>query len=320
MFDNWEPTSHKSGFSSPETGFFPFYLFVHSVASFSCLTHDIFISYTQADKHTAFAIYDALTHGGMSVWIAGSATNGVKAGNAYKNDIVKAISACKIFLLIYSQYVNKSRDVKNELTLAEKKVIITVRLDQSEMCPELQYDLKNLEFIDADRGGLPYVISRLLNDIPHQLEINNGRSDLSADKVLRHKAKLVVRLKQLARVIGIPAGIAGIFIYLFYLSQQNYIPDKESISDKKSTIIPDSLFVSGIVRARTADTGIANAWITSNLTPGDTLITTTDGTFEFKVPGKPGENVRIYAGAQGYITRNEYHTLPKAISIYLDKQ
>ncbi|MGB8191154.1 MAG: toll/interleukin-1 receptor domain-containing protein [Chitinophagaceae bacterium] len=274
------------------------------------MTHDIFISYTQPDRHTAFAIYDALIRNGMKVWIAGSVTDGVKAGNAYKKDVVSAIAACKIFLLVYSKYVNMSRDVKSELTLAEKKIIIPIRMDQSEMCAELKYDLKNLEFIDADRGGIAYIMSRLLCDIPHHLETYE-----ESPKALLYKTPLAVRLKKIAITIAILITTAAMFLILFNIS-----PNRKVLPGKQQAIIQDSLFVSGIIRARNTDMGIANAWLTSDLTPGDTLTTTTDGTFEFAVKGKPGQSIRIYTGAEGFITRNEYHTLPKAISIYLDKQ
>lgn len=277
------------------------------------MAHDIFISYTQADKHTAFSIHDALIKNGIKVWIAGSVTDGVRAGNAYKKDVVTAIAACKIFLLVYSQQVNQSRDVKSELTLAEKKIIIPIRMDHSEMCPELKYDLKYIEFIDASRGGLDYIMSRLLNDIPHHLETYKERPALSRNKMF-YKT-LVLRLRKTALIIGIIGGIVAILIFLFNITEK-----VKGLSNKQQTIIQDSLFVSGIIRARNSDNGIANAWITSDLNPKDTLITTTDGTFEFAVQGKPGQSIRVYAGAEGYITRNEYHTLPKAISIYLDKQ
>jgi hypothetical protein len=159
------------------------------------LAHDIFISYTQPDRHAAFAIHDALVQNGITVWMAGSITGGVISGNAYKKDIVNAIAACKVFLLVYSEYVNQSRDVKNELTLAEKKVIIPIRMDHSEMCPDLKYDLKNLEFIDARQGGLPYVMSRLLYDLPVHLHNYKERPALSMDKVLLRKGILAANQK-----------------------------------------------------------------------------------------------------------------------------
>ncbi|MGB8194310.1 MAG: hypothetical protein WCF67_20430, partial [Chitinophagaceae bacterium] len=173
--------------------------------------------------------------------------------------------------------------------------------------PELQYDLKNLEFIDADRGGIPYIMSRLLCDIPPHLDIYKEPPVYNATPAVRKK-KLIV-------ITGISGGIAAMFILFFYISEKT-----KGLSNNQQVIVQDSLFVSGIIRAKNADTGIANAWITSDLTPGDTLLTTSDGTFEFKVKGKPGQSIRIYTGHEKFKTRNEYHTLPKAISIYLDKR
>ena len=115
-------------------------------------------------------------------------------------------------------------------------------------------------------------------------------------------------------VFAIVVSITVILSFVFDLPQKT-----RSLSSQQEIIQQDSLFVSGIVREKNTDKGIPNAWITSDL-KSDTLFATSDGTFEFYVKGKPGESIRIYAGAQGYVTRNEYHTLPKSIPICLDKR
>ncbi|HYC28125.1 MAG TPA: toll/interleukin-1 receptor domain-containing protein, partial [Chitinophagaceae bacterium] len=190
----WTFTFLQTGFFLLETGFFPFDALLYSINTLLVM-HDIFISYTQPDRHTAYAIHDALAQNGIKAWMAGSITDGVKAGSPYKKDVVTAIANCKIFLLLYSEFVNQSRDVKGELALAEKKVIIPIRMDHSEMCEELKYDLKCLEFIDASQGGIGYIMSRLLRDIPPILGNSTGSPAMSTDKVLLRKGTLAVSKK-----------------------------------------------------------------------------------------------------------------------------
>ena len=124
------------------------------------------------------------------------------------------------------------------------------------------------------------------------------------------------RLDAWQKVVGIIVGITAILTFLLFT-----IPEKMGLKQTEKTVQPkDSLFVSGIIRVKGLDKGIPNAWVTSDLTPGDTIYTTSDGTFELQVTGKPGQSIRIFTGAPGYAPRNEYHTLPKAIAIYLDKK
>jgi hypothetical protein len=128
--------------------------------------------------------------------MAGSSSTGVISGNQYKEDIGKAISVCKIFILIYSDYVNKSRDVKNELAQAEKKIIIPIRRDYSEMCFGLKYDLKPLEYIDAVGNDFSVVSSRLMVDLRKHLLSYQQTDTSSTDKMLFRQGIKMLNKKQ----------------------------------------------------------------------------------------------------------------------------
>lgn len=123
--------------------------------------------------------------------------------------------------------------------------------------------------------------------------------------------------KPFAKSQAVIAIIVGIVTVLSFVLE---LPKKLGfISDKKEPVqVLDSLLVSGIVRQKDNKTGISNAWVTADLLGRDTLSTTSDGTFEFFVKGKSGQSIRVYVGAEGYEQRNEFHVLPKAISIDLE--
>jgi hypothetical protein len=124
------------------------------------------------------------------------------------------------------------------------------------------------------------------------------------------------RLSTWQSVIAILVGISTILITILFT-----VPEKLGLKENKTiTTAPDSILVSGIIREKGSDKGIPNAWITSDLTIPDTILTTSAGTFELTVAGKAGKSIRIFTGAAGYTSRNEYHTLPQAISIELQKQ
>ncbi len=64
---------------------------------------------------------------------------------------------------------------------------------------------------------------------------------------------------------------------------------------------------------------VEGAVVKINLLPGDSLLTTSSGSFTFKaVPGNPGDAVRIYVSAPGYRSRNEFKVLSKPADIVLE--
>lgn len=76
----------------------------------------------------------------------------------------------------------------------------------------------------------------------------------------------------------------------------------------------------GIVTDSFTNKPINSAVVKIDRLPGDSVITTSDGSFKFKsVPGKVGDDVRIYVYAKGYNSRNEYKVLPGPVDIKLGK-
>ena len=75
------------------------------------MPNDVFISYCQPDKPEAQYIHDLLQANGIASWIAVSKSNGIRSGNGYDGQIVKAIEGSRVFLLVYSRYVNESMEV-----------------------------------------------------------------------------------------------------------------------------------------------------------------------------------------------------------------
>lgn len=87
-----------------------------------------------------------------------------------------------------------------------------------------------------------------------------------------------------------------------------------------SSIVADSIKFDGIV-LDTAGTPISGALLIIDLLPGKTIATTSDGGYLFsKVPGKPGDAVRVKVSAAGYKQRDNYFTLPGPARIVLEKQ
>jgi len=81
-----------------------------------------------------------------------------------------------------------------------------------------------------------------------------------------------------------------------------------------------TISLKGIVTDSLNNMPIGGAVVKLDKLPGDSVITTSDGSFKFnKVPGKVGDDVRIYIFARGYNPRNEYKVLPGPVDIKLGK-
>jgi hypothetical protein len=123
------------------------------------------------------------------------------------------------------------------------------------------------------------------------------------------------------KIVGSAAGIVALCIAAFITVPNACNSDKQNqkspleINEKKSLIL-----ISGIIRDLATKKGIENAVIKNNLNLSDSCVTTTDGTFEFKVSGISGSSIRIYVSATGYSPRNEWHPLGAPIDIELDKK
>ena len=92
------------------------------------MAHDVFVSYSAADKSTAEAAVAGLEGHGISCWIA---PRDIPAGSEYGEQIVEALKNCRIVLLIFSASANSSPHVRREVerAISSTKVIIPFRIE-----------------------------------------------------------------------------------------------------------------------------------------------------------------------------------------------
>lgn len=87
---------------------------------------DVFISYSTKDSNDAYTVKNVLETNGISCWIA---PESIPGGSNYTKSIPKAISDCKIFILILSSNAQKSLWVPAELEHAYKQAKIIIPFD-----------------------------------------------------------------------------------------------------------------------------------------------------------------------------------------------
>jgi|GEM_PF-6214911 len=109
--------------------------------------YDLFISYSRKDTDVVKSIVTKLQTHGFTVWID---ENGVESGDAFKSVIAGAIKESKLFLFFSSISSNESHWTIKEVNLAVhlRKEIIPVKLDGTEYCDSILFDLAGLDYID----------------------------------------------------------------------------------------------------------------------------------------------------------------------------
>ncbi|MBV8149532.1 MAG: TIR domain-containing protein, partial [Candidatus Eremiobacteraeota bacterium] len=114
----------------------------------SAAGHDIFICHAFEDAEHARAICSALEENGVRCWLA---PRDPVPGVPYGRQIVEAIGAARLLLLVFSSHANQSRAVINELELASSggKVIIPVRVEEVTPSKDLAFYVSAVHWFDA---------------------------------------------------------------------------------------------------------------------------------------------------------------------------
>jgi len=112
------------------------------------VAHDVFISHSTLDKAAADAVCHGLEAKGIRCWMA---PRDQIAGKPYGQQITEAIRGASVMVLIFSENVNNSQAVLNEINLAAAAnvTIVPFRIAKVEFNSELNYYLGRTHWLDA---------------------------------------------------------------------------------------------------------------------------------------------------------------------------
>jgi hypothetical protein len=107
----------------------------------------IFITYSSKDQKVARSICSALENRGLRCWIS---SRDIKPGQNFQEQIVKAIRAAKIMVLVFTAHANNSNEIKKELALASQNnlIVIPVRIEDVAPNDAFAYELATRRWID----------------------------------------------------------------------------------------------------------------------------------------------------------------------------
>src|SRR5579864_9371455 len=128
------------------------------------MAHDVFISYSSKDKVIAEAVCGMLEGRDIRCWIA---PRDITPGADWGASIVKAISDCRVMVLIFSAHSNQSEQVKREVERAvfRQRALLPLRIEDVPLSPSLEYFISTPHWLDAMTGPLQRHLERLAEAI-----------------------------------------------------------------------------------------------------------------------------------------------------------
>lgn len=129
----------------------------------------VFISHSKEDKNIADFICNSLERENVGCWIA---PRDIPYGDDWAGDITKAISKSKLFLFLFSENSNKSRQCPKEVNLADNAgvPIICVAIDNADMNPTLKYHLSLVQGMYLNTSDLTSYIDNIITSVKLKLD------------------------------------------------------------------------------------------------------------------------------------------------------
>lgn len=117
------------------------------------MAHDVFLSYSSADRVTANAVVDELETQGVRCWIA---PRDIPAGTEYGQEIIEAVKGCRVCVIIFSASANASPHVRREVERAVSagKHLVPFRIENLTPTGAMEYALGGTHWLDAFHGPL----------------------------------------------------------------------------------------------------------------------------------------------------------------------
>jgi hypothetical protein len=124
------------------------------------MAHDVFISYSTADKALADTVCAGLEQRGLTCWIA---PRDILPGSDWGAAIIDAINGAKVMVLIFSSSANTSRQIKREVERAVAKgvSIVPLRVEDVPLGKTLEYFISSEHWMDALSRPLEPHVERL---------------------------------------------------------------------------------------------------------------------------------------------------------------
>jgi hypothetical protein len=151
----------------------------------------VFISYAKEDKETANTICKELESRNIKCWIA---FRDISPAQVWAKAIVKAIAESELLVLLLTRHSNESIYVYKELerAVSNKKVIITIRLEDIEPGEELQLFISGIQWFDVWKKPMESYIDELTKIIKDYSK-KDKKKELEYEKYDLRRTRIIPR-------------------------------------------------------------------------------------------------------------------------------
>lgn len=205
----------------------------------------VFISYASQDAAVANALVENLERHGIKCWVA---PRDVTPGSQYADEIVRAINAATVLVLVLSEHAVASPHVGREIERAasKRRRIIGLRTDAAPLTRSFEYFLSESQWIDVAALGMQGALTKLTQAVGQRLSpsswVSPGlgtdvRSPADRERKLSYQTiKRVIA----AAVFLILAGLVVGVMVRYWPSKQIGLqaPAVAAISDKSIAVLP----------------------------------------------------------------------------------
>lgn len=134
------------------------------------MNEQVFISYSSEDMDWAAAIKENLDSNGIPCWMANS--GGIAPGENYVEEIMRALDACHVFLLVLSEHAENSPWVSKELGMAisQRKRVIPVKISDYTI-DKFRFQLENIQIFQPGNLGEVAEQLKLVNAVKKALDL-----------------------------------------------------------------------------------------------------------------------------------------------------
>jgi TIR domain len=125
---------------------------------------DVFVSYSQPDRSPAFEIVSQLEAHGIKVWVA---PRDIAPSAEWAAEIIEAIGASRIMVLVFSGASNNSPQVRREVERAVHRQvpILTVRIEDALPTKSMEYFLSAQHWLNAFPPPLSLYCEQLCREV-----------------------------------------------------------------------------------------------------------------------------------------------------------
>ncbi len=143
------------------------------------MPRDVFVSYSLPDRECAFELVTRVEACGIQCWIA---PRDISPSADWAAEIIDAISAARVMVLVFSDTSNDSPQVRREVERAVHKrlMLVPFRIDDVMPSKSLEYFLSSQHWLDAFPPPLEPHYQRLCAHLRRTLDVNpiaDGRTD-----------------------------------------------------------------------------------------------------------------------------------------------